>query len=307
MSRLSDWVTIIINGPVLEVLIVIILIIGVIALGVYFYGRQAKQIELLSSRIQKIDEGFGTGDHLETEKTLPRDAYLQFIYNISHEVSNPLQSIQTNLDNMAKCSIDETGRRQQYCAMITSEVKRLASLTENLRLLARLGGPENHIKRESINLKGVIEDVIMDQIERAENKNIKLVYRGPQRHARVLGNRDHLQQVIFNLVDNCIKYSKDEGGEVIIDLLEEGDKMNIRVIDDGIGISEEDLPFIFDTAYRAPSTSSVRKAGSGLGLAIVKRIVEQHGGEIRVKSSEEKGTTVSFDLPLYNPAHIENR
>jgi two-component system sensor histidine kinase ArlS len=103
-------------------------------------------------------------------------------------------------------------------------------------------------------------------------------------------------------VDNSIKYSRDGGGEVIIAVKDEQDKLSVRVIDNGIGIPEEDLPYIFDTAYRATDTLSIKRAGTGLGLAIAKRIVEQHGGEIQVRSQVGGGTTVSFDLPLYIPS-----
>jgi len=108
--------------------------------------------------------------------------------------------------------------------------------------------------------------------------------------------------VLLNLVDNGIKYGRPGGGEVIINVQEEGQRLLVRVIDDGIGISPDDLPYVFDTAYQAPHTGSLRRAGSGLGLAIVKRIVEQHGGQIRIHSQPGQGTTVAFDLPLYVPS-----
>src|SRR5262249_17647533 len=109
----------------------------------------------------------------------------------------------------------------------------------------------------------------------------------------------------MNLVDNSIKYSKDSGGEIVIQLSEDGTSMHVHVQDDGIGIPTEDLPFIFDTAYRSPSTLSIHRAGSGLGLAIVKRIVEQHEGTIKADSSMGEGTTITVDLPLYNPNNQE--
>ncbi len=229
------------------------------------------------------------------------DAYLQFIYNISHEISNPLQSIETNLENMSNCSPEETARWQQYHAIIATEIRRLSELTENLRLLSRLETPGTPVKREPVNIKGVIEGVMMAQVEIAEAGGVRLAYSGPERPARVLGDRDHLQQVLLNLVDNSIKYSHPTGGEVVINVQEADQGLWIRVIDDGIGISPEDLPFVFVTAYQVPRTGSLRRAGSGLGLAITKKIVEQHGGKITIQSVPDHGTTVSFDLPLYMP------
>jgi len=101
-------------------------------------------------------------------------------------------------------------------------------------------------------------------------------------------------------VDNSIKYAQEGGGQITISVQDNGDRLHVRVIDNGIGISEEDLPYIFDTAYRAPQTKNFRRAGTGLGLAIVKRIIEQHGGQIQVQSQLGEGTTISFDLPLYS-------
>jgi two-component system sensor histidine kinase VicK len=202
---------------------------------------------------------------------------------------------------MASSTPEEVGRWRQSYTIISNELKRLFTLTENLRLLSRLETSEKSIKREPVNLKGVIEDVIMAEADRASSRSVQLEYRGPERPARVLGNRDQLRQVLSNLVDNSIKYSKESGGEVIISLQEENDNIRIRVSDEGIGIPKEDIPYVFDTAYRAPVTKSMKRSGSGLGLAIAKRIVEQHGGEIQIQSEIGEGTTVSFNVPLYKP------
>jgi len=283
-------------------LLLVLLLIGLIAGGVFVYWRLLTRIKRLSDEAQNLRAQLAERAEQEARWTSAREAYVHFIHNVSHEVSNPLQSIQTNLDNMASCSLDEAGRWRQYHAIIAAEVRRLAGLTENLRLLSHLETPGASTVREPVNLKGVAEDVIMALFERAEAQEVRLRYVGPERPARVLGDRDHLRQVLMNLVDNGIKYSRPEGGEVIISVQEEGDRLRVRVSDEGVGIAAEDLPHIFDTAYRAPDARSFRRKGSGLGLAIVKRIVEQHEGEIRVQSRSGEGTTFSFDLPLYAPS-----
>jgi len=201
---------------------------------------------------------------------------------------------------MVKCAPEEVGRWQQTHQIIAGEIRRLSTMTDNLRLLSRLETPDAPVKLEPINIKAVVEDVMMAQVERAEAQQIHLTYNGPNRPARVLGNRDQLRQVLMNLVDNSIKYAQEGGGQVTINVQDNGDRLHVRVIDNGIGISEEDLPNIFDTAYRAPQTKNFRRAGTGLGLAIVKRIVEQHGGQVQVHSQPGEGTTISFDLPLYS-------
>ena len=302
MPPLDSSLAITIETPFIAVLIAIFAVAGLLMLAVVMFRRQSQKLKNLAAANQQLSMKSDPGIYHPTSTDLSaQEAYRQFIYNISHEVSNPLQSIQINLDNMAISGQDETGHWRQNLGIISAEVKRLFSLTENLRLLSHLENPEKTIKREPVNLKSVIEDVIMASADRASTKKVQLIYRGPERPARVFGDRDQLRQVVANLVDNSIKYAKDSGGDIVISLQEENEDLLVRVSDEGIGISEEDLPYIFDTAYRSPVARSLKRAGSGLGLAIAKRVVEQHGGKITVKSEAGEGTTVSFNMPLYKP------
>jgi len=302
MPPLDSWLEIVIRTPMLLLLVVVLVLIGVVASAVFVYRRLRTQIQILFERAQQLRTQLATRSEQEARWDSTREAYRHFIYNISHEVSNPLQSIQTNLDNIAACPPDQPQQWRQYHDTIGAEVRRMADLTENLRLLSHLETPDAAMVREPVNLKGVIEEIIMSLFERAEARAVRLRYVGPERPPRVLGDRDPLRQVLMNLVDNGIKYSKPEGGEVIISVMERGEQLRVRVSDEGIGISEEDLPHVFDTAYRAPDARSFRRKGSGLGLAIAQRIVEQHEGEIRVQSRPGDGTTFSFDLPLHEPS-----
>jgi signal transduction histidine kinase len=292
MPPLDSWLEITFQTPFLLLPALVLLLTGLVVAVLFIFWWMLTRIRRLSREAQKHTEQ-------EARSESAREAYRHFIYNVSHEVSNPLQSVQTNLDNMASCPLNEDDRRRQYHAIIASEVRRLVSLTESLRLLSRLETPDAPMVREPVNLKGVIEGVIMALFEEAESQKVRLRYVGPERPRRVLGDRDHLHRVLMNLVHNGIKYSRPEGGEVIVSVQEEDDRLCVRVSDEGIGIPEEYLPHIFDTAYRAPDARSFRREGSGLGLAIARRIVEQHGGEMRVQSQLGEGTTFSFDLPLY--------
>jgi signal transduction histidine kinase len=282
------------------VMLFVIIIVALIAVTVMVFQQKSHQVKTLLNKVEELNNEIETSKRQATDTPSIQGAYLHFIYNLSHEVSNPLQSVQTNLENMADCSPEEIGRWKQYYVIIRQEMRRLFALTENLRLLSQLES-NKHIKREPINMRSIIENVMMAEVERASAKNINLKYQGPNRPAKILGNRDHLYEVILNLVDNSIKYSKDSGGEIVIMLGEDKDVMRVTVTDNGIGISEEDLPFIFDTAYRSSSDLTIHRTGSGLGLAIVKRIVNQHEGEIRAKSVLGEGTTITVDLPFYTP------
>ena len=302
MPPLDSWMVITFRIPFILAIILVIIFVGLIAFMVISFRRKVRQIQTLMQQVEELNTKIAASKAKILDTSSIQDAYLQFTYTISHEVSNPLQSVQINLENMAACSPEEIGRWKQYYVIIKQEIKRLFTLTENLRLLSQLERASEPIKREPVNLKSVIEDVIMTQSERASTKNIRLKYQGPNRPAKVLGNREHLYQLIINLVDNSIKYSKDSGGKIDITLSEEQDFMHVMVIDDGIGIRQEDLPFIFDAAYRSPNIGGIHRSGSGLGLAIVKRIVAQHEGDIKAHSIAGEGTTISVDLPPYNPA-----
>lgn len=299
MPPLDSWLEFTVRTPLL---LVPLIIIALLALGggmLFAYRRQLARNRELAGQLDNLRASSPSA--LPTQGASTDEAYHHFIYNISHEVSNPLQSIQTHLDNLANCSPQEPGRWKQSHALIAAEVQRLTRLTENLRLLSHLETSGAPTVREPVNLKGVIESVIMAVYENAESRGVRLCYVGPERMARVLGDRDQLYQVIRNLVDNGIKYAKPEGGEVIISAHEEPDRLAVQVSDEGIGIAEADLPHLFDAAYRAPDARTLRRQGTGLGLAIVKKIVEQHGGQIHVESSLGERTVFSFDLPLYVP------
>jgi two-component system phosphate regulon sensor histidine kinase PhoR len=298
----QDGLEITVFIPAFLIPVIVLLLIGVIGgAGVAAWRhRQRQQRRADELRAAKAAELAG-GPHEANPTT---DAYRNFIRDISHEISNPLQSIQTNLDNMALCSPEEAGRWRQYHGSIAGEVSRLARLTNQLRLLALLETPNAPQVREPVNMKAVIEDVIMALAEEGEQRHVRLSYVGPQRPARVLGNRDQLRQVLLNLVDNGIKYAGVAGGAVVFNVQEQGARLQVRVSDDGVGIPPEVLEHIGEDGYRVSNPGSFRRKGSGFGLALAKRIIRQHGGDLRIQSQPGEGTTVSFDLPIYDSGKV---
>ncbi len=245
-------------------------------------------------------------EHLQAKREIeaePREfsdkeAYQNFMYRISHEISNPLQRIQTSLDNMAGLTPGEKDQWEQNRSIMTDEIRRLRGLTTSLRQLSRLETTGAVVERELVNIRGVIESVILELDEQAAEKGVKLKMQCPPHPARVMANRDQIRQVLINLVDNGIKYGPEKDGEVLIDVQDDGKRLCVRVFDNGIGIPEADLPHIFDIGYRSPGAVLKERKGSGLSLTIVKRIITQHGGNIRVESKPGHGTAISFDLPV---------
>lgn len=299
---MDNWLQITFSMPVFIAVVLALVIIGCIGTGIVFLNRYRRRIIKLINNYERLSKTVHGAEYPDAISSEGRQAYEYFLQNISHEVSNPLQSILTNLDNMQHCSPDETDRRQQYYQIISTDIRRLVNLTERLQKIAMLEIQNQHITREAVNLKAVIETVIMSQSDYAEKRGVHIKYHGAERLDRVWGDRGNLEQVFLNLIGNSIKYAKERGGEVVISVQDGPDALHVRVIDDGIGIPEEDLPFIFDVAYRSPETLRDRRKGTGLGLWIVKRIIERHGGQISVHSQLGRGTTVTFDLPKYKPS-----
>lgn len=299
----QDGLEITVFMPVFLIPVIVLLLIGVVSgAGLAARRHRPRQQRLADElRAAKGAAELAGGPH---EANPAADAYRSFIRDISHEISNPLQSMQTNLDNMALCTPEETGRWRQYHGAIAGEVRRLSTLTNQLRLLALLETPNAPQVREPVNMKAVIEDVIMALAEEGEQRHVRLSYVGPERPARVLGDRDRLRQVLLNLADNGIKYARTGGGAVVFNVQEQNARLQVRVSDDGVGIPPEVLEHIGEDGYRVPNPGSFRRTGSGLGLAIAKRIVQQHGGELCIQSQPGEGTTVSFDLPIYDPAKV---
>lgn len=299
----QDGLEITVFIPAFFIPVIVLLLIGLIGgAGVAYWRHRLRQQKMAAElRAAKGTAELAGGSH---EANPAAGAYRNFIRDISHEISNPLQSIQTNLDNMALCTAEETGRWRQYHGAIAGEVRRLSALTNQLRLLALLETPNAPQVREPVNMKAVIEDVIMALAEEGELRRVRLSYVGPERPARVLGDRDRLRQVLLNLADNGIKYVKPGGGAVMFSVQEHGTRLQVRVSDDGVGIPPEALEYIGADGFRVPTPQSARRNGSGLGLAIAKRIIQQHGGELRVQSQPAQGTTVCFDLPIYDPGKV---
>jgi signal transduction histidine kinase len=320
---MASWVEIIIRLPIYGLVITLLAVITTVVAVICLISKNRSNTKKLKSSDQRLGElqnehetlkkkfditqevynnFMKEVDELKNKSEITREAYINFLYNISHEISNPLQSIQTNLDNMAHCVPEDIEGLQKYNEIISSDIQRLAEFTERLRALSRLETPNRQIIREPVNLRGVIETVLMRQYDYAIERQVSLGYQGPEQLKRIMANRVDLEQVFTNLIGNSIKYSKDDGGAVVISVEEIDNSFLIRVIDNGIGIPEADLPHIFDVVYRSPETFVSRRKGTGLGLAIVKQIAEQYGGSISATSELGTGTTITFKLPLDYPS-----
>jgi two-component system phosphate regulon sensor histidine kinase PhoR len=213
----------------------------------------------------------------------------EFVANVSHELRTPLTSIRGFIETLRNGAIDNPQTRDKFLDIIDFESERLTRLINDILTLSEIENVKEGYPKEEIELDNEIEDIlyIMDKV--ARNKNITLKKDLNCTDLVINTNKDRFHQMMINLIDNGIKYTQ-EGGFVKVSTREEGDRIIIEVEDNGIGISKENIPRLFERFYRVDKSRSRKLGGTGLGLAIVKHIVESMKGEIFVESEVGRGT-----------------
>ncbi|MCI1856984.1 MAG: ATP-binding protein [Sporolactobacillus sp.] len=222
-----------------------------------------------------------------------------FVANVSHELRTPITMIQ----GYSEAIVDEIAQTDQekedMAQIILDESKRLGRLVSELLDLAKLEAGRFQLDRKAIPLFPFFHRVIKKFTNLAEKSGIRLVTRLDfDADLRFSIDPDRMEQVLTNLIDNALRHTH-EGGSVTLQAAVAKDKLQVAVRDTGVGISEEDLPFVFERFYKADKARTRGQAGTGLGLAIAKHIVEAHGGEISVNSRKGKGTTFRFSIPAH--------
>lgn len=222
-------------------------------------------------------------------ETVRRD----FVANVSHELRTPLASIRAMAETLQAGAINDGSVADRFVNIIVSEVERLTRLLEDLLVLSRA---ESRIpERSEFPLNNLVRDVVERFQSQAQQAGLALSYTTAE-PLLVNANRDQLEQVLINLVDNAIKYTP-SGGQIQVAAEIHADRVQIRISDTGIGVMSQDLPRIFERFYRVDKARPRNSGGTGLGLAIVKHIVETHGGKVMVESEYGRGSTFSFTLP----------
>ena len=221
-----------------------------------------------------------------------------FVANVSHELRTPLSIlrgyIETLMDN-PKTSREELSR---ILGVMERHSKRLDLLAQDLLTLAQLESANPNLQLGNVDLPSFFGEVIRDWEKKLAKKQLNVIVDVPPGFPPIRADRPRLQEALYNLLDNAVKYSR-EHGEIRLIAQERDDEIVLSVSDHGIGISKEDLPRIFERFYRADkarSTESIR--GTGLGLAIVKHVAQRHGGHVEAESEIEKGTTIRVVLPV---------
>lgn len=222
----------------------------------------------------------------------------EFVANVSHELKTPITSIQGFIETLAEGALQEPERSREFLKMMQEDAERLTRLIDDLLELSKIESEEVPLRLDTLNLRQEIEQILTLFQPHLAKKNIAVENHVPHdAKSEVVADRDRLRQVLINLIDNAIKFSK-EGGRITFTSESVGDQIHVSVEDTGVGIPEKAIPRIFERFFRVDKARSRELGGTGLGLAIVKHIVEAHGGKVACESQLGKGSKFSFTLPI---------
>jgi len=220
----------------------------------------------------------------------------EFVANVSHELRTPLTSIQGFIETLKDGAIKEPEKTQHFLKIIEKQSNRLNNLVEDILKLSKIESQEIVVNLQSTNLKDLLDKVIAEFKEKIILKKIQINTNISPQFPLLKVDPEQIELALRNLLDNAIKYTP-EKGEISISFLEREKDIYLEITDNGIGISQEHLPRIFERFYRVNKDRSRDLGGTGLGLAIVKHIVKVHKGSIGVDSNPGKGSKFFIILP----------
>lgn len=251
-------------------------------------------LNALTQEVERISEN----RQIELTSLKDREAYRrEFIGNVAHELKTPLFTVQGYILTLLDGAMKDKSVRKKYLQRANKAVERLIYIVKDLDLITKIEMGELTLERESFNIIELVQSAF-DLLEmKAQSKEISLVFdRKYDDSIMVHADRERIQQVLINLVDNSIKYGKSSGTtEIAVDPLNE-QRCLVRVTDNGEGVNQEHLERLFERFYRVDKSGSRAVGGSGLGLAIVKHFIEAHNEKIYVESQFGVGSEFSFTL-----------
>ena len=249
-------------------------------------------IELETNRKDEIGELIENFNNMTKGLKSTESLKKEFINNVSHEIKTPISSI----EGFAKLLKDKNlsnEEREEYADIIIEESERLANLTKKMLKLSKLHNQDRIINKQKIFIEEQIRKALSLLEPKWSKKNIKINMNVGENV--FLGDEELVFQIWVNLLDNAIKFSK-ENGEIDINTFEKNEYINVVIKDYGVGMQADELEKVFERFYQVDKSHS--EEGSGLGLAIVERIIELSEGKIDIESKENFGTVVTVKLPI---------
>lgn len=222
----------------------------------------------------------------------------EFIGDISHELKTPIFAIQGFVETLLDGALEDPKVNRLFLTKAMRNVNRLSYLTKDLMEISRLETGELPSSIQTINLAGLILDVVESLQYKAQKEDVEIRVGEIDRQLQVRADRNQIRQVLVNLIENGMKYNR-PGGYVIVGIRAEPLRKNriwVYVKDTGIGIEQKDIKRVTERFFRVDKSRSREKGGTGLGLSIVKHIIEAHGEELSIDSRLNEGSTFSFTL-----------
>ncbi len=227
---------------------------------------------------------------LKNLQTMRRD----LVGNISHELRTPIAGIKAMVETLHDGAVNNKKTAADFLTRIEGEVDHLSQIVAELTQLSRIETGEAKLKKESVDLNALVDDVLTEMKPLVERQQVALSKKLKSGLPSVPADKDRIRQTLINLVHNAIKYNNPDG-KVTVTTDYNKNAVTVGVADTGIGISKDDLPHVFERFYKADKARA--GSGSGLGLAIAKHTIQAHGGEINAQSEEGKGSVFTFTLP----------
>ena len=221
----------------------------------------------------------------------------EFVANASHELRTPLTTIKMVIEALAGDEgVTKNEMNKSFLDMAETESTRMELLIKNLLTLSQLDSKTMNFNVREFDLEESVAYLAKSLAVNASARGHKLTFDGAYDPVIIRGDKIRIEQILINITSNAIKYTPD-GGRISLRLHDLGDRAEITITDNGVGIPEEDIPHLFERFYRVEKARSSDKGGTGLGLAIAKEFAVAHGGDIRVSRIVGKGTTFTVTLP----------
>jgi two-component system, OmpR family, phosphate regulon sensor histidine kinase PhoR len=267
-------------------------------------GILAEQLNTTGAKLKHtFDELEQEHQKLERVERIRRD----FVINVSHELRTPLASIQGYTETLLDGALHDSEHNVRFLTIIRQNAERLGRLIADLMTLSQIELKRTKFQFAAYDLNHMMEECVDAMLPLAQKKNITLQLEPAPQGTDVFCDSEAVHQILTNLLDNAVKYTPENGCIVVGAAPDKGgtEKVEIFVRDNGIGIPTEDLPRLFERFYRVDKARSRELGGTGLGLAIVKHLVQAQGGEVRVTSEVQKGSTFAFTLPVEDLGLVE--
>ncbi len=239
-----------------------------------------------------------------TQQRVADEARNSFVAQVTHELRSPLTNIRLYVESMLE-DAENAELRGKAMNVISTEVRRLERVVADMLSVSEIEAGTLRIQRGDVRLDALFEELKEDYRAAAEDKELRYLFELPPKLPVIQGDRDKLGLALHNLLSNAIKYTP-AGGTVTLRVEEAPDRLLVHVVDNGIGVRNEEQGLIFEKFYRAKDKRVAQITGTGLGLTLARDIARLHGGDIEVSSEPDRGSEFTLWLPLAAPVAVKS-